>query len=70
MYTYDMRRNKHNIQTYYRTRLFWLKNGNDKENKYILLQIYKKTKTKKEKNPDTIKGKRIVSQVDSLHGIG
>ena len=33
MYTYDMRRNKHTIQTYYRTRLFWLKNDNDKENK-------------------------------------
>ena len=28
-----MRRNKHNIQIYYRTRLFWLKNDNDKENK-------------------------------------
>jgi len=25
MYTYDMRRNKHNIQTYYGTRLFGLK---------------------------------------------
>ena len=33
VYTYDMRRNTHNIQTYYRTRLFWLKNDNDKENK-------------------------------------
>jgi len=33
MYTYDMRRNKHNIQTYYRARLFWLNNDNDRENK-------------------------------------
>ena len=33
MYTFDMRRNKHNIHTYYRIRLFWLKNDNDKENK-------------------------------------
>ena len=33
MYTFDMRRNKHDIRTYYRTRLFWLKNDNGKENK-------------------------------------
>jgi len=33
MYTFDMRRNKHNIHTYYRIRRFWLKNDNDKENK-------------------------------------
>jgi len=37
MYKYDMRRNKHNIQTYYRTRLFWLKNDNDKENKKFVI---------------------------------
>jgi len=37
MYTYDMRRNKHNIQTYDRTRLFWLKNDNDKENKKFVI---------------------------------
>jgi len=30
MYVHDMRRNKHNIQTYYRTRLFWLKSDNEK----------------------------------------
>ena len=39
MYTYDMRRNKHNIKTYYRTRLFWSKNNNDKENKYKIFTI-------------------------------
>jgi len=39
MYTYDMRRNKHNIHTYYRTRLFWSKNNNDKENKYKIFTI-------------------------------
>ena len=39
MYTYDMRRNKHNIHTYYRTRLFWSKNNNDKENKYQIFTI-------------------------------
>ena len=33
MYTDGMRRIKHNIQTYYRTRLFWFKNDNDKERK-------------------------------------
>ena len=31
VYTYGMRRNKHNIHTYYRTRLFWLQNDNVKE---------------------------------------
>ena len=35
IYTYEMRRNKHNIQTYYRTRLFGLKNDNDKEKKIV-----------------------------------
>jgi len=39
MYTDDMRRIKHNIQTYYRTRLFWLKNDNDKEKKVYILHI-------------------------------
>jgi len=63
MYKYDMRRNKHNIQTYYRTRLFWLKNDNDKENKkfvttkdfvkdiltFFIKKTHKKTRYKKGK---------------------
>ena len=53
-----MRSNKLNIQTYYRTRLFWLKDDNDKENKYILLQIYKKNKNEKGKKPRYNKRKK------------
>ena len=64
IYTYDMRRNKHNIQTYYRTRLFWLNNDNDKENKQFVItkhcvtDLLKKLKNKKPKKQDTKKGKK------------
>ena len=53
MYTCDMRRNKHNIQTHYRTRLFWLKN--DKQNrefvitKHLVTDLLKKKKKRKKK---------------------
>ena len=64
MYTYDMRRNKHNIQTYDRTRLFWLKNDNDKENKKFVItepfvtDILKNKKKKRKNNKIQKKEKR------------
>ena len=75
MYTDGMRRIKHNIQTYYRTRLFWFKNYNDKERKvrnYIAFcyRSIKKRKHKQETKTRYKKGNKIVSQVGSLHGIG
>ena len=68
-----MRRNKHNIQTHYRTRLFWLKN--DKQNrefvitKHLVTDLLKKKK-KEKKTRYKKSNEMIVSQVDSLHGIG
>ena len=56
MYTYDMRTNKHNIQTYYRTRLFWLKNDNNKKKKWFVITKHFVTdllKKKKEKGKKT-----------------
>ena len=80
MYTYDMRRNKHNIQTYYRTRLFWLKNDNNNENKQFVITKHfvtdllkkkgEKTRYKKKEKKQEKKERKIVSQVDSLHDIG
>ena len=69
IHTYDMRRNKHNIQTYYRTRLYWLKNDNDKENKQFVITKHFVTDLLK-KEIQKQKEKKIVSQVDYLHGIG
>ena len=74
MYIYDMRRNKHNIQTYYRTRLFRLKNDNDKENKqFVITEPFVNDLLKKKTGKETKiqkKENKIISQVDSLHGIG
>ena len=75
MYTDDMRRIKHNIQTYYRTRLFRLKNDNDKEKKvgnYIAFcyRSIKNTNTNRKQKQDTKRARKTDSQMDSLHGIG
>ena len=63
MYADGMRRIKHNIQTYYRTRLFWLKNDKDKEKSSqlhsVLLQINKKHKHKQETKTRCKKSKEI-----------
>ena len=58
IHTYDMRRNKHNIQTYYRIRLLGLKNDNDKENivrnyKAFCYRSIKKGDTKTEGKKDS-----------------
>ena len=72
IHTYDMRRNKHNIQTYYRTRLYWLKNDNDKENKqfvstkHFVTVLLKKLKNKKPKKNKTQKTGKKDSQSGGL----
>ena len=75
MYTDGMRRIKHNIQTYYRTRLFWFKNDNDKEKKFAITQHFvtdqlKNTNTNRKQKQDTKRAMKKDRQMDSLHGIG
>jgi len=74
MYTCDMRRNKHNIHTQYRTTLFGYRMIMIREKivitKHFVIDLYreKNRKIKRYKKQKT-RGKKIVSQVDCLHGI-